>query len=134
MFSVAKFESITKNHLPIVHVDVDGQRYDFLIASGATISLIDSATCVKRKLDIEDNSQVEKIITLGGVFNKSEHVKLMNENFYVHDIHKLVEEVKDYTGVQVDGIIGYDILEHNKSTIDFQKEIISNLNKDNNAK
>lgn len=108
-------------------MDVDGQRFDFLIASGATISLMDSTACVNRKLNIQDAKHTEKIITFGGVFKKSRYVDLMNQSFYVHDIHKLVKEVKEYTGITVDGIIGYDILEDNKSTIDFEKQVIYNI-------
>ncbi len=125
--NLTRFETLTKNQLPIIDVEINGERYDFLIASGATISLVDSSVCANRKLTIVDADHTEKIITLGGVFTKSKHVNLMNQTFYVHDIHKLVSEVKDYTGVKVDGIIGYDILQNNKSTIDFEKQIISNI-------
>jgi murein L,D-transpeptidase YcbB/YkuD len=121
-------ESISKRKLPIVSLDIDGQRYDFLIATMATTSLIDSAAAVNRKLHITVSETPREIITFSDITKDSTQVMLMNQRFYLHNIGKMIKNVQFRSGIKIDGIIGNDIMSNKGCTIDFKNQIISNLN------
>lgn len=117
-------ESISNHKLPIVTIDVNGKRLDFLVDTDAELSLMDSTACAIRKFEIVELKQSKELITFSQTFKKNKVVVVMEEDFYVHNLQSLVKDVEHHSCIKIDGIIGRDILLNTKSKINIPEQLI----------
>lgn len=117
-------EIINEGRIPIMKIDIKGERYTFLLDSGSPESIIHCTVITKRQLKVQTEENLKS--TLYDIYKK-DYVELINTRFYIHDIGKTKEKILYHTGEEVDGVIGADALYKNKSVIDFDKEIITHF-------
>ena len=122
-----RIEVINEGHIPIMKIKIKGDNYTFLLDSGSPESYLDATVAEERKLTILKEEDLRK---LKYDFLDKSFVELMQIRFYVHDLSKTRDKLFYHTGEHIDGVIGADVLYRNRSVIDFEKEIITNIKVD----
>lgn len=122
-----RIEIINEGHIPIMKIDIKGTTYVFLLDSGSPESYIDSKVAEEKKLSLQKEEDLRKVKY--NLLDKT-FVELMHIRFYVHDLSQTRDKLYYHTGEYIDGVIGADVLYRNRSVIDFEKEIITNINEE----
>lgn len=117
--------------IPILRIAVDKKEYTFLIDLKSPVSFIDSSVVVKRQLQIIKVDPSSLRLVTGDVSNRTKAVSIMSNTFYVHNFKTTKANVKWHTGISIDGIIGKDMIDNNKASIDLKQIILDKLNKEN---
>lgn len=120
-----RIEIINEGHIPIMKIDIKGTTYIFLLDSGSPESYIDETVAESKKLPLLKEVDLRKIKY--NLLDKT-FVELMSIRFYTHDLSQTRDKLFYHTGEHIDGVIGADVLYRNRSIIDFEKEIITNIN------
>ena len=130
MKAISFRESFDLTGLPVVTFINNGNKFNFLLDTGASLSIIDSNIVDKLK-----NTPTEGKGTVFGMEGNKVDVtytdiileyknKKFTENFQIVDMKTAFDGVKKETGVTVHGILGSSFLQNNKYVLDF-KELIA---------
>lgn len=122
-------ESLDLTDLPIITLYNNGKRFNFLLDTGASLSVIDS--------NILNKLQYSKVNMVGTVFGMEgnkidvEYIgaeltyknKIYYENFQVVDMSAPFKEIKSESGVTLSGILGNSFFTKYKYILDFNSLI-----------
>lgn len=122
-----RIEIINEGHIPIMKINIKGTFYVFLLDSGSPESYIDLGVAKEKQLKVQKEEDLRKVKYN---FVDKEFVELINIRFYIHDLSQTRDKLYYHTGEHIDGVIGADVLYRNRSVIDFEKEIITNINEE----
>ena len=134
---VYKHKFIQRDFLPIVSGTLNGGEVNFLLDTGASISILDIQEATKHGVRKGQTSDLE-IGGYGGVTSdilelKNVSVKLGNENmtqdFKGKDIQYLIKGIRGATGLSIVGIIGNDNISSSNLILDFETNNILKRNK-----
>lgn len=117
-----------KAGLIISEFEIDGEKHNFLIDTGAQNSVIDKriAKNINNKIKSQfcgvdgeyiDNEVADVIFKING----KEYKEIVN----VTNLKKLIHNIKHESGVEIAGIIGCDFLSKFNFTIDFKNKKLS---------
>lgn len=126
-------ESLDLTGLPIVTFTIGNNRYNFVLDSGASRSIInlealkeiphekpEESDCYIYGIDGEMREGNSTAISLT---YKNREIK---KNFIINDLSSVVQQIKQETGVKLIGILGNDFMQENKYILDFNKLIAYN--------
>ena len=115
--------------LPIVKGTLNGQKANFILDTGATISVIDLNQLSKYKVR-NGGPMDDVVIGYGGtvsskVYLNNVEVKLgdlvLSSEFQGQDIGQLLGVIEEQTGTKLVGIIGNNNISKSKLTLDFKR-------------
>lgn len=114
----AYIEMVMDSTLSIAQLNINGENYTFLLDSKSPVSIIDSSTAKKKKLEVyKDENRIDSVNL----------VFISKCKFYIQALDETKISIKFHTGKSIDGIIGSDLLYDSNSTlVNFQKEITQN--------
>lgn len=119
----------TRGGLPFVEVEINGNRAELLLDTGANMSYINSSKIGEFGIRVNENAPGVNLTGVGGSggitsgvykFNikKNDTTELPNNiNFRTTDLSNI--------GIKVDGIIGSDYLRKNNALIDYKTNIVT---------
>lgn len=126
-------ESLDLTGLPIVTFNVGNDKYNFVLDSGASRSVInlealkkiphekpEESDCYIYGIDGEMREGNSTIISL--IYNNKE----IKNKFIINDLSSIIQQIKQETGVNLIGILGNDFMQENKYILDFNKLIAYN--------
>lgn len=127
-----EFRNDYQNHkLPIVKLNFNGQKYNFLIDTGADVNILN-----KPIFDIISNGNINVtnngLITTAGSDLVSEKAdiafkygkKQFNENFVLVDVSNSFNSMLEDTNIQLHGILGSTFFKKHRWSIDFDNMIV----------
>ena len=128
-------ESLDLTDLPIITVYQGSKRFNFLIDTGATKSIFDSNQIdslitykdtddISYVMGIEGNKSIVRNISISFYRNELK----FNSTFQAVDMSKAFKNIKQETGVSLQGILGNDFFVKYKYVIDF-KEFVAYIKK-----
>lgn len=128
-------ESLDLTDLPIITVYQGSKRFNFLIDTGATKSIFDSNQIdslitykdtddISYVMGIEGNKSIVRNISISFYRNELK----FNSIFQAVDMSKAFKNIKQETGVSLQGILGNDFFVKYKYVIDF-KEFVAYIKK-----
>ena len=126
------FKILSTNHI-IIDAAVNNVDGKFLIDTGASNSCIDLNKLEKFKLKIEKSDETassatgeinETFISKKNLFFIGGYSKT-DFNLILFDMKSVIEALKEKDNIEVDGIIGSDVLIELKSQIDYMKNEIT---------
>lgn len=129
-------ESLDLTGLPIVTFTIGNGKYNFVLDSGASKSIInlESLKEIPHENPKESNCFIYGIdgeirdgncTTISLVYNNKE----IENKFIINDISAVIQQIKQETGVKLIGILGNDFMQENKYILDFNKLIAYNKKK-----
>jgi len=125
---------IHHNNLHFITVKVNGVDANFLVDTGAIVSIMDINQAKKYKFDY--NVSQQSFVGIGGqtpsynIFNyKINHDSI---NLYLHpvgaDLKEIVNSFVDHNSIKIVGIIGSDFFKNNEAIIDYKnKQLIIHI-------
>ena len=125
--------------VPIIALYNNNKRFNFLIDSGANLSLIDSNILDEIECDYLDNTGT--MYGVGGKIIKVTYIKMslfiedsiFTEDFQVTDLTPTFHRIEEKNGVKIHGILGNSFFEKYSGIINYSKYIFY-LNKKNGKK
>lgn len=122
------YYGLNSTRLPIILVDVKGERLCFILDTGSTCSLIDSDV-VEYFRDMVELIGDYCISGLEGTKHKVDMITLpfnfegqvYKPKFCVKPLLNAFKGIEDESGIQVHGLLGTDFLIENKWILDFKE-------------
>ncbi len=122
-------ESMDLVNLPVVTFENNGNKYNFIIDTGANDSIINEAC---EDILVTPNKTKNTVQGISGNEQKCHTVSIeftykgiaFNTVFNVVDLKELLDSIKDNYGVTVHGILGTNFLDKYNYVIDFKDYII----------
>lgn len=122
-------EAMDLVELPVITFYNDGKKYNFLLDTGATISVIDSNI-----LEGFKHEKIESTGTLFGIEGNTIDIsyiraslgykdKVYEENFQVVDMSPSFSKIKSESGVTLSGILGNSFFTRYEYVLDFESLI-----------
>jgi hypothetical protein len=126
-------ESLDLTGLPIITFTVGDSKYNFVLDSGASRSIINLESLEKiphgelEESDcyfygIDGKMKEGDAATISLIYNDKE----IKNKFIVNDLSSIVQNLKQETGVNITGILGNDFMQKNKYILDFNKLVAYN--------
>lgn len=127
--SVSLKESMDLVGLPIITVNCDTTKLNFLLDTGSNMSQVNTKvlSCIKYKINKDKNS----VIGIEGNAKNTDCClidfnyknQFFTNTFLINDLSKVFDTIKVEYGVQIHGIIGNDFITKYKYILDFDKYI-----------
>ncbi|MFY0624659.1 MAG: retropepsin-like domain-containing protein [Reichenbachiella sp.] len=119
---------------PIIQVTVNGKKCNFLVDTGADISIFNTSRL--KKFHLEASKIYGKHLAIGAHGHTTEVVKVSNvkisltENIHLSEIYgmnidKVSMSIHEKTSIRVDGILGSDMLIKYRGIIDYHSRQIT---------
>lgn len=119
---------ISCEYLPIVEADLNGNKVNFLLDTGASQSYINLDDC--RKYGVVVGSEIENNVSgIGGLVSFTNELHNVNvkigdvklrEPFNSMNLNVVISSIKDGTGYRIVGVVGIDNIYDNKWIVDFR--------------
>lgn len=119
----------TRGGLPFVEIEINGNKAEFLLDTGANMSYINSSKIGEFGIRVNENAPGVNLTGVGGKggetsglhyfkISKNDTINMPNNvNFRTTDLSNI--------GIKVDGIIGSDYLRKNNALIDYKTNIVT---------
>lgn len=128
-------ETLDLTSLPIITLQNNGKKFNFLVDTGSTSSHINKVLITNNILDYKElsNNSGEKAVVMGMEGSERLVTKInmdlqltkdsnkYNEDFLVNDLSVPFSAIKNETGATLHGILGVSFFDKYKYIIDFKK-------------
>lgn len=125
-FTKLCFQKLASQHA-IVEVSVNGFKSNFIIDSGASVSVINNSDVSKFRLipasgiaNVQATGVGGKVTTQSFMLDifKIDQLKIKNKHIVAMDLSHIVDALTTVSDKEINGVIGQDILTRHKAVID----------------
>lgn len=125
--AVSFFETLNLVGLPIITVNNNGHRLNFLLDTGSNTSYINEGSM--GLLDYRKTDDTGKIIGMNGSVSAGEFVEMdisyrdntFSETFLTANLNELFAKIKANKGIELHGLIGVSFFDRYRYILDFKE-------------
>lgn len=125
--AVSFFETLNLVGLPIITVNNNGHKLNFLLDTGSNTSYINES-CIEN-LDYQKTDEKGKIVGMNGSVSAGEFIEMdisyrdnhFNETFLTANLNELFAKIRANNGVELHGLIGVSFFDKYKYILNFKE-------------
>lgn len=130
MHRVSFMEGFDLTGLPIVTLQNNGKKFNFVLDTGSYNSILNKSAL--SKITHKESDMVAHVCGIDGITREDQTVvhtefqykdKTIPARLIVSDLSKVFAEIKQETGVQLHGLLGSDFFHENKYIIDYKEMV-----------